>query len=137
VIAGSFGGWSEIDGRTQMQNNISNLYQNVPAYWNNIYDPTLNPAGKFPNPAHKDVSLDPVSNFWKTGSFRMRMRNFNLNYTIPKRMTDALRMNSARIALTAVNPLNFYNPYDYRDSEAGWDVYPVLRTYSLGINLSL
>lgn len=137
VIGGSWGGWSEFDARTPMDGNISTLYQNVPAYWNNIYDPIINPAGKYPNPGNKEISLDPVSNFWKTGSFRMRMRNLNLNYTLGRKVTQALRISNARIALSCVNPMNFYNPYDYRDSEAGWDVYPVLRTYSLGVNLTL
>ncbi|HET9278818.1 MAG TPA: hypothetical protein VFN95_11545 [Flavitalea sp.] len=136
VIAGSWGGWSEMDGRTPMDGNINNLYQNVPEYWNDIYDPTINPTGKLPNPGNKEISLDPMSEFWRVNSFRMRMRNLNLNYTLPKRITDAVRMSSARIALTAVNPFNFYNPYTYRDSEAGWDVYPVLKTWSLGINVS-
>lgn len=137
VIAGSFGGWSEIDARKPMNQDISRVYQSVPAYWNNVYDPELNPDGKYPNPHWEDVNLDPVSNFWRVSSFRMRMRNFNINYTLPKSFTNRIRVNSARVVFTGVNPINFYNPFDYKDSEGGWDVFPTLRTYSLGINLSL
>ena len=137
VIAGSFGGWSELDARSPMEGNISNLYQNVPAYWGSIYDPVINPDGKYPNPGNREVSLDPISDFWGVSSFRMRMRNFNLNYTLGKKVISALKVSNARIALACINPVNFYNPYSYRDSEAGWDVYPVLRTWSLGVNLTL
>lgn len=137
VIAGSFGGWSEMDARKPMNQDISRIYQSVPAYWNDIYDPELNPDGKYPNPHWEDVSLSPISNFWRVSSFRMRMRNFNINYTLPKKITEKLHVSNARIFFTGVNPINFYNPYDYMDSEGGWDVFPTLRTYSLGVNLSL
>ncbi|WP_276501020.1 SusC/RagA family TonB-linked outer membrane protein [Terrimonas pollutisoli] len=137
VIAGSFGGWSEIDGRNLLERNIDNLYQNGVSYWGNIYDPTLNPYGKYPNPYHGDISLTPVSDFWKVNGLRLRMRNANLNYSIPKSITDRLKINSARIVLSALNPLNFYNPFDYKDSDGAWDTYPVLRTYSVGVNVTL
>lgn len=137
VIAGSFGGWSEIDARKPMNSDLSRVFQSVPSYWNNIYDPELNPGGKYPNPHWEDVSLSPVSNFWRVSSFRMRMRNFNINYTLPKKISEKAGVSNARIFFTGVNPINFYNPYDYKDSEGGWDVFPTLRTYSLGVNLSL
>lgn len=137
VIAGSFGGWSEIDARKPMNQDISRIYQSVPSYWNNIYDPELNPGGKYPNPNWENVSLNPASAFWQVSSFRMRMRNFNINYTLPKKISERIGVSNARVFFTGVNPINFYNPYDYKDSEGGWDVFPTLRTYSLGVNLSL
>ena len=138
VIAGSFGGWSEIDGnsRKKLNNNIARNFQNRPAYWGNIYDPLLNPGGYYPNPHWEDISLDPISDFWRVSGFRMRMRNANLNYTLPKRIADAIRMSNARINLTALNPVNFYNPFDYKDAEGAYDIFPNLRTFSLGVNLT-
>jgi TonB-linked SusC/RagA family outer membrane protein len=137
VLVGSFGGWSEIDARNLLERNIDNLYQNGPAYWSDIYDPTLNPGGKYPNPYHGDINLTPISEFWKVNSFRLRMRNANLSYTIPKSITERLKINNARVILTALNPFSLYNPYDYKDSEGAWDTYPVLRTYSFGLNITL
>lgn len=137
AIGGSFGGWSEIDARKPLHQNISRIYQSVPAYWNDIYDPELNPGGRYPNPHNEDISLNPTSEFWRVSSFRMRMRNFNLNYSLPKKISDKLHVNNARLVFTGVNPINFYNPFDYKDSEGSWDAFPALRTFSLGINLSL
>ncbi len=138
VLGGSFGGgWSEIDARNTLERNIDNLYQNGPSYWADVYDPNLNPTGKYPNPYYSDISLTPLSNFWKVNSFRLRIRNANLNYSLPKSITDKLHISSARVILTALNPLNLYNPYDYRDSEGAWDTYPVLRTFSVGVNVTL
>ncbi|KAA5540858.1 SusC/RagA family TonB-linked outer membrane protein [Adhaeribacter rhizoryzae] len=137
VIGGSFGGWSEIESRSRMEGDISNSFQNVPAYWNNIYDPVLNPGGNMPNPFYTAISTTPTSTFWRVSAFRMRMGNFNINYTLPKKLVNAMRISNARVVLTSINPLNFYNPFTYRYTEGGWEDYPTLRTFSLGVNLTL
>jgi TonB-linked SusC/RagA family outer membrane protein len=139
VVAGSFGGWAEIDGdaREKMDNKISNGYYSRPAIWGNIYDPVLNPTGNMPNPNWQSVSLTPTSNFWKVSAFRMGVRNVNLNYTIPKKIVSLARMNSARVAFTILNPMYLFNPYSYKAPDGSYDTYPNLRTYSLGVNLGL
>jgi TonB-linked SusC/RagA family outer membrane protein len=137
VLAGSFGGWAEIDGdaREKTDNKISNAYYSRPVIWNNIYDPVLNPTGTMPNPHWQAVSLSPRSNFWKVNAFRMGMRNVNLNYTIPKKLVSLAHLSSARVAFTVLNPLFLFNPYSYKTPEGAYDAYPNLRTYSLGVNL--
>ncbi len=137
VIAGSFGGWAEIDARDQLDNAISKNYQSLPVIWGDIYDPVINPGGKMPNPNWSDISLAPVSNFWRVSAFRMGIRNMNLSYTLPKRVVQAMKITNARFALTALNPLQFFNPYSYRAPEGAYDTFPNLRTISLGVNLTL
>jgi len=138
VLSSSWGGWDEYDARKPMKLNISRNYQSMPKYWNDIYDPELNPTGKFPNPAHEDISLKPRSEFWRVNSFRMFIRNINVSYSLPKHVTDKLRMSNARVFMTVLNPVNFYNPFGYKNPNGGsWDNYPQLRTYSFGLNLSL
>jgi TonB-linked SusC/RagA family outer membrane protein len=139
VISGSFGGWSEIDGSTRkkMNNNISRNFQSRPAIWGNIYDPVLNPTGTMPNPNWDAISLSPTSTFWEVRAFRMGIRNANLNYSLPKKFTQAIHVSSARIALTALNPLNFYNPFDFKAPDGAYDVFPNLRTFSVGVNIGL
>jgi len=65
------------------------------------------------------------------------MRNFDLSYTLPKKIAESLRISNARFYLSALNPVNFYNPFGYKDSEGAYDTYPNLRTYSFGVNLTL
>ncbi len=138
VLSSSWGGWYEYDARKAMNQSISRTYQSVPKYWNNIYDPELNPGGEFPNPAYESVSLSPRSEFWKINSFRAYIRNITVSYSLPGHINDKLKVSNARFFFTALNPVNFYNPYGYKSPISGsWDAYPVLRTYSLGINLSL
>lgn len=134
TISGSAGGFAEIDGRTA---NDGSKYINVPSYWRDIYDPELNPEGSLPNPYYSSVNTSPVSNFWQVSSFRLRMRNFQLNYSLPKSVSDYLKISGARVYVSGTNPLNFYNPFDYKDSEGSYNSYPNLRTISFGLGLTI
>ncbi|GAA0540572.1 TonB-dependent receptor [Chitinophaga japonensis] len=139
VIGGSFGGWSEIDtkSRDRIETSINRAFQSRPVYWEDIYDPELNPGGKYPNPYWEDINLGPTSEFWRVSAFRMGIRNANLNYSLPKRVTERLRISNARFSLTMLNPLYFFNPFDYKAPEGAYDEFPNLRTYSFGVNLTL
>lgn len=138
VIAGSFGGWSEYDSnaRSKMHNDINRVFASKPAFWGDIYDPELNPTGQYPNPHWEEISLNPASTFWQVPAFRMNIRSANLGYTLPERFTQYANIQNARLFLSAMNPLNFYNPFSYRDATAAYDVYPNLKTYSFGINVT-
>jgi hypothetical protein len=47
-------------------------------------------------------------------------------------------LNNVRVYLIGTNPINFLNPYDYKDNANGsYDVFPQLRTYTFGLNLNL
>jgi TonB-linked SusC/RagA family outer membrane protein len=137
VMGGSFGGWAEYDGnaRKKMPNQISRTFQSRPEFWGDIYDPLLNPTGKYPNPNFESVSLSPTSTFWQVKAFRVGVRNINVNYTIPKKFTELAHVSSARVVFTALNPFIMYNPYSYKAPDGAYDVYPNLRTYSMGVNL--
>lgn len=139
VIGASFGGWSEVDNATRkkMNNNIARNFQSRPAIWSNIYDAELNPNGVMPNPHWEDISLAPTSAFWRVNALRMRIPNMNLSYSLPKKVASAMRISNARVALTALNPINLFNPFDFKAPEGAYDTFPVLRTFSLGLNLTL
>lgn len=138
VISGSWGGWSEIDGasRKKLNNQISRVFESRPVFWGDIYDPVLNPTGVYPNPNWENISLAPTSEFWRVSSFRMQMRSFNVNYNLPRQLADAIKVSNARIFVSAMNPITFYNPFDFKDADLAYDSYPNLRTYSLGLNIT-
>lgn len=138
VLSGSFGGYREFDGasRDPIEDNIANAYASKPAFWNDVFDPELNPDGTYPNPYWKDVNLDPASRFWQVSSLSLRVRNINVSYSLPGRWTNGLGISNARIYATAVNPFNLYNPFDFKDPDNAFDVFPTLRTYSFGVNFT-
>ncbi|HLR32557.1 MAG TPA: hypothetical protein VK074_08705, partial [Fodinibius sp.] len=134
-LAASFGGYSEIDARDViMETDISQNFESVPKIWNDIYDPELNPDGTMPNPYYDQI-YNRQSSFWRVSSFRFRMRNFTLSYSLPDATAEKLRLSSFKVNLTGLNPINFYNPYSYKNVNGSWDSYPVMRTFSLGITL--
>lgn len=74
-----------------------------------------------------------------------RIRNLVIGYTLPKALTEKLKINKARIYGTSVNPFTFtkYSGYDpevggdglfYRGVDRG--NYPVTRQFMLGLQLS-
>ena len=139
VVTASFGGgWNEVDGQTRKSMNaaINDGIDNRPSIWNDIYDPQLNPNGTMPNPYNGALNLDPTSIFWQRSATSIQMRNINLGYVMPEKFTTALGISSCRLNLTALNPFILYNPFNYKNPNGAYDIYPTLKTYSLGINLS-
>ncbi|KJD34358.1 hypothetical protein PK35_00675 [Tamlana nanhaiensis] len=140
VISVNWGGYREVGGAKSVLNSekITANYENRPAFWANMYDPELNPSGTIPNLTKRNQNINTVSSkFWQVSSFSLVMRNINLSYAVPKTLTDKLGVRSFRLNLVGINPFILYNPYkDYGLSPyGGYDSYPVLRTFSLGVNV--
>jgi hypothetical protein len=135
VIAGSFGGWSEYSAKYDLDGNIASNFENLPRDWNDIYEPTINPGGSMPNPAFGDINF-VRSKYWEQNSFSMAVRNFTLAYSLPSEVSEKIGFENLNLTFTGVNPLNLYNPNDYINSLGAWDAYPVLRTFSLGLNVT-
>ncbi|MFG6685750.1 SusC/RagA family TonB-linked outer membrane protein [Mariniflexile sp. HNIBRBA6329] len=140
VLTVNWGGYREVgSAKTPFTSNlITGNYQNRPAFWANMYDEQLNPTGTIPNLAPQNKEINTVSSqFWQVSSFSLVMRNINLSYAFPKTLTEKVGVNSFRLNLVAMNPFILFNPYkDFGLSPYGsYDSYPVLKTYSLGVNI--
>lgn len=137
VITASFGGWAEIDSqaRKPMKENINDGVDNRPSIWDNIYDPVLNPNGTMPNP-YKESLNAATSSFWEVSATTVQIRNINIGYSLPSKYLNTLGLSSLRLNFTALNPFILYNPYDYKYGNGAYDVYPELKTYSLGLNVA-
>lgn len=139
VVTASFGGgWNEVDSQTRktMNSAINDGIDNRPSIWRDIYDPVLNPNGTLPNPYSEALNLSPTSTFWQRSATSIQMRNINLAYALSEKYTNSLGISSLRLNLTAINPFILYNPFDYKNPNGAYDVYPALATYSLGLNVS-
>ncbi|MDP4208618.1 MAG: SusC/RagA family TonB-linked outer membrane protein [Bacteroidota bacterium] len=142
-LSANWGGWSELDGRTQATNS-SAFYGNQASYWADMFDPDLNPNGKYPNQYQISQSgqdgaagQNVISNFWKISSFRMQINSITLAYSFPKTLMSKLKIEGLRMNLSMTNVASLYNPYPYRDPFTDMTGYPTLRTVSLGVNLTL
>jgi hypothetical protein len=138
VVGASFGGgWAEVDSnaRKPLKATINSNTVNKPVIWNDIYDPVLNPRGTMPNPYFSAINMDPTSTFWRVDSFRLDCRNITIAYTLSEKALNAMNLSTCKINLVGLNPFNLYNPYSYKNVNGAYDVYPTLRTISLGLNV--
>ncbi|MEA5257823.1 TonB-dependent receptor [Arcicella aquatica] len=137
AMGGSFGGQDILEsgargwGTSAQVNAITNLPSILTDHWT-----PENPNAKYPAPNYRGQNnLD--SDFWFVSSFQMSIRTLNVSYELPANLLRKLNVNGARIYLTSTNPLNLYNPYTYKQYSGSYDVYPVLRSFSIGLNLNL
>ncbi|MEA5426727.1 SusC/RagA family TonB-linked outer membrane protein [Arcicella lustrica] len=137
AMGGSFGGQSMLEsgargwGTSAQVSAKTNLPQHLTDHWT-----PENPNAKYPAPNYRGQnSLD--SDFWFVSSFQMSVRTLNVSYELPANLLKKLNVNGARVYLTSTNPLNLYNPYTYKQYSGAYDVYPTLRSFSVGLNLNL
>ncbi|QDH78223.1 TonB-dependent receptor [Echinicola soli] len=131
----SWGGYHDIDARNiDIEPRIDQSFQSVPKIWNNIYNPDTNPNGTMPNPYFAEINNRP-SEFWRVSSFRFSMPNLNVGYSLPKQTVEKLNLSALSVRVSAINPVNFVNPYSYKSANSSWYGYPTLSTYSLGLNI--
>ncbi len=97
--------------------------------------------------------LEPSSRFLEDASY-VRLKNLQIGYTIPARVTDRAHIKSLRFYFTSQNLLtitkftgldpemhvsnNVNNEQNKGDATAGidWGTYPSARSYILGVNLN-
>jgi hypothetical protein len=134
VIMGmSWGGINSVEGAARKK---AEIYSNRPAFWADHWTPD-NTEAAYPSPFYTG-SYDVATDFWWRSSYSFRVTSFNLSYTLPSQLVRKAGMNSARVYLTGINPLNFYNPYNYKDNANGsYDVFPQLRSFNVGLNVNL
>lgn len=132
VMGMSFGGQGSVEGAARKK---AESYSNKPAFWSDHWTPS-NTDAAYPAPEFSET-YDKESEFWFRSSYSFRVTNFNLSYGLPQRITQKIGINSAKFFLIGTNPINFFNPYDYRDNASPYNVYPNLKTFSLGVNVGL
>ena len=79
-----------------------------------------------------------VSDFWVRNASYVRVKNVQLGYTLPARISEKAGRTRCRFYIQAEKPLAFHH------FPAGWDPaisnngswYPILRTYTFGLNLN-
>jgi len=131
VISSSFGGQDVVESAARK---LGTATSSRPAFWTDAWTPD-NSNAAYPNPYYNST-YDLNSSFWFKSSTQIRMTNINIAYTLPGRWTDKLGMQAIKVYANAINAFNFYNPYSYKDNSLGsFDAYPVLRSFSFGLNL--
>jgi hypothetical protein len=127
-------------------------YYNMPSFWNadnmfiyqDIYDgqgnllQAANREATYPNLMYASVN-SVSSSFWRVSAASVRLSRLTIAYALPSKWFKAVGIKSARVNITGVNLINFYNPYPdkFMNPMAGsYGTYPNLRKWTVGVNLS-
>ena len=145
-----WGGYSFIDGQA-LEPGDGIEFTNMPSFWNvdnmysyqDVYDAAGNLVvaenrdGNLPNLAYSSVNAR-TSSFWRVSGTRIRLSRMTLAYTIPQNWVKKIGIQNARINITGQNLLSFCNPYpdNYIDPMCSYGSYPVLRQFTVGLNLT-
>jgi len=99
--------------------------------------PTPNSIGNYWHTASSDANND-MPGAWVDASY-VKVRNMTLGYTLPKKLTKTLNINSFRIYCNVLNPFVFtkYVGFDpeWAGASMGKDNGPSTITYQFGVNL--
>ena len=104
------------------------------------FDPA-NPTRYLAYPRLEDLSNSTTPNivtsdFWTQDASYIRLKNIQLGYTFPKKMLQAAKISNLRVYVQAENPLcwNKYKPGWDPEINTSGNYYPILATYTFGVN---
>jgi TonB-linked SusC/RagA family outer membrane protein len=80
-----------------------------------------------------------LSSHWIRSAAYFRLKNVNLGYTIPKSLASNIRVSSLRVYVSGQNLFTFtkaWNGFDPEINNANAEFYPVMRTFTAGLNVT-
>ena len=80
-----------------------------------------------------------VSDFWIKNGAYLRVKNVEIGYTLSSKVLEKVKINHVRLYLSGQNLFtisNAYKGYDPENRVDGGNFYPVMRTYSFGVDLN-
>ena len=126
--------YNAVRERTEGKGDVSTLSTSMRDAWT-----ASNVNGTIPNPYGSSLNYSNSSRFVESGSY-LRLKNLQIGYTIPPKITKQANINRCRVYLSGSNILTLTNYTGY-DPEVGNGVdygnYPQSRTITLGLNLDL
>ena len=116
-------------------------------YWRDSSSPLgANPNAFYPKPYSVFTGPNnkaygyPTDRYLQNGAY-LRLKNVQLGYTIPKRLTKKVKISNAKIYVSGENLLTFtkmriFDPESSGGRQGNGKEYPLSQTYSLGLNIN-
>ncbi len=110
--------------------------ENSPAFWSDFW--TLeNPKAAYPSPYYAS-SNQWVSSFWMKDMYQLRLKTLNVSYSIPRELSEKWGIPELRVFFVGTNLWSPIQTFDYKeDAIARYNTYPLLRTFSFGLNFKI
>ena len=110
-----------------------------PIWADDVWDPE-NPNAKYPRPVGQSGWQEAgatASSFWIRNGAYVRLRNLNLSYNLPQKWMSPFRITNCNIFFNGTNLLTFSDMKEFQDPEQDvYDSYPIMKTLTLGLNLT-
>lgn len=110
--------------------------ENSPAFWSDFWTPD-NTSAAYPNPKFGTYN-EWVSSFWMRDVYQLRLKNLNISYRLSGNPNKESGIRELRIFLTGVNLWSPITTFKYKeDAISRYNTYPLLRSFSLGVNIKV
>ena len=102
---------------------------------------TENPNAPYPRLSYGyNLNNQQSSSFWLRNGRFLRLKNLDIGYTLPKPMVNTIHLESVRIYISGQNlitwsPFKLWDPE--LDSSMRGQIYPITRSFTAGIQISL
>ena len=102
---------------------------------------TENPNAPYPRLSYGyNLNNQQSSSFWLRNGRFLRLKNLDIGYTLPKPMVNTIHLESVRIYISGQNlitwsPFKLWDPD--LDSRQRGQIYPITRSFTAGIQISL
>lgn len=100
-----------------------------------------NPNASYPRFTYDEkYNQSNLSSYWIEDASYLRLKNVQLGYTLPKHWLSKFRVQNCRIYFSGENLLtftDFFDSYDPETPNSGGGYYPVTKSVSLGISVTL
>jgi len=107
---------------------------NSPAFWNDYWS-VDNPGAAYPHPKFDNSE---VSTFWMRRDKQLRLNSLNVSYSVPSKYSKAIGIPSLRVYFAGTNLWSPVKTFDYKeDAISRYNTYPLLKTFSFGLNVQL
>jgi TonB-linked SusC/RagA family outer membrane protein len=84
------------------------------------------------------TSTSAESDFWMKDASFVRLKNLEIGYTLPARLSNRLKISAMRVYLNGYNLLTFdrLKVMDPESDQSGANYYPQMKIYNIGISLT-
>jgi len=114
----------------------------APAFWGDMYRPanssSPNVNGSMPLFTDGESYNGLNSTFWLFDASYARLKNATIGYTIPKQITQKIKIDKIQVFVSGTNLLTIQkNKFGYDVAQYGQTSYPLMKTFTFGLNVSL
>lgn len=98
-----------------------------------------NPNAKYPRLAFGESNNEQASSFWLRDASYLRVKNIQLGYTLPASLGKKLSVNRLRVFANGSNLASFdrfLSGYDVEAPIGGGNIYPQVKLYSFGLEVT-